>query len=200
MTHNKRSLKTCILACIAGLLISTAAYGQDTPDPAPTEPAVALMDAGAAVEAPSEGTAPEAATEAPPTEPGLPGEEAPAEPADADAPAELPDLGTVGEIKVAVTDGNYALAGLLMLMLIVGFLRWGAGKFEFLGFFNGKLGGYILVFTSSTGGMMIMTLTAGGSITFKVVSEAVIFGFGAIGGWEAFKDYRNRKPKADAAG
>lgn len=187
---------------LAGLLICSTAHGQDSPPVAPSEPVAALIDAGTpADEAPAE-TAPAASEEAPEKAPapeaGADSAEA-ADPAAEEAP-KLPDVGSLGEIKDAVTDGNYPLAALLILVFLVAILRWGASKLDFLSFFNGKLGGYILVFTSSAAGMLLTTLGAGGSITFKGVSEALLFGFGAIGGWEAWKDWRkSRKPAEEPA-
>ena len=121
----------------------------------------------------------------------------PAEPDGAKDAADDP-LGTLAEVRAAVQDGNWGLAVLLVLMLIVAGLRWGAGKIGFLSFFKGKLGGYMLVFTSSAGGMMLTVLGAGGAISFATVSNAIIFGFGAIGGWEAWKDIKTKKAKAEA--
>ena len=107
-------------------------------------------------------------------------------------------LGTLGEIRGAVQSGNWGLAVLLALMLLVALLRWGAAKLGFLSFFNGKLGGYMLVFTSSAGGMLLTVIGGGGSLSFSTISQALIFGFGAIGGWEAWKDIKSKKPKVEA--
>jgi hypothetical protein len=173
----------CTLVTILGFSMPASLYAQPVADAAP-------------VVTESEPPAP---TPAP-----VPAETAPVE-ADAEKPEAVTPaekvakdpLGTAGEIKEAVQSGNWGLAVLLILMLIVGFLRWGAGKIGFLSFFKSTLGGYILVFTSSSGGMLLTVLGAGGSLTFATISEAVVFGFGAIGGWEAWKDIKKKKASAE---
>lgn len=189
------------LAVTLGLLAPSASlYAQE----APAAP-VAELDAGTAVagspEAPATPGEAAASEPAPAEENGAP-VEASGEPSEAEAdPAEeaaKDPLGTAGKVKEAVQSGEWGLAVLLSLMLIVSFLRWGSSKFEFLGFFEGKLGGYILVFTTSAGGMLLTVLGAGGSLTFTTISQAAVLGFGAIGGWETVKDIKNRKKKAEA--
>ena len=179
--------------------------------------AFAITAPASAIQAQEAATPPSIATEASEGTSGLDGGLAPApapaaeapvaaateasEPAPADGAKDAADdpLGTLGEIRSAVQDGNWGLAVLLALMLLVALLRWGAGKIGFLSFFKGKLGGYLLVFTSSTGGMLLTVIGGGGSLSFSTISQAVIFGFGAIGGWEAWKDVKSKKPKAEAA-
>ena len=122
---------------------------------------------------------------------------APSEAAAAESVADNP-VGAVRDLRGAVRSGDWDLAILLILMMAVSLLRWGAGKLDALSFFAGKLGGYVLVFASSSGGMLLTVLSAGGSLSLATVSEAAVFGFGAIGGWETIKDIRKRDPKAAA--
>jgi len=179
-----------LVATLAILAPSAAAYAAQDAAPLPTpaseeQPVAAIEDSPSVPEA-DPAPKPEAEPAPSDTPTGL-------EPAS--DPAKDP-VGTLGEIKTAVQSGNWGLAVLLILMLLVSALRWGAGKFEFLSFFKGKLGGYLLVFTASTGGMLLTVVGAGGALSFSAISQAVVFGFGAIGGWEAWKDVKS-KSKAE---
>ncbi len=183
----KKFTLSALVAMVALMSPMGALYAQ--PD---ETPAVVAFDAGTPAEADFEPTlAPEeaAASETAPSE-----ENGVAVETSGDA---YDPIGTIGEIREAAMGGHWALMVLLSLMLIVGFLRWGVGKFEFLGFFKSKLGGYVLVFATSTGGMLITVLNTGGSLTFATISQAALLGFGAIGGWEAWKDIKSKKKPAE---
>ena len=195
--------KCLIVLALVGVLSAAPADAQPDNAPAPAEPAPAAAEPAPApdtapADKPAEGK-PEASEEAPAkpaesVEPTADGEK-PAE--EAERPEEASQLDAGKSAYEAAAAGDYGLAVLWGLIFIIGLLRLGAEKgpdWGWLNFFSGKLGGYILAFGAAAAGTMILELQiAGGKFGWQVVSEGIIFGFAAIGGWQTIKDYKNRK-------
>jgi hypothetical protein len=85
----------------------------------------------------------------------------------------------------AVMKGQFALAGALMLVLLVAFMRrYGSKKFPF---FKTDTGGTLLTFLGSLGGAVSTALLAGAGLSFSVMTTAIGVAATASGGYTMIK-------------
>jgi hypothetical protein len=143
------------------------------PAPAPTTPEVAPAPAAPAAEERPSATEPVAST--PAEEPG----------SISDDPVKF-----AGKVLGWVMDGEYGLAAMGALMLVLILLRAGAGKVDALNWFKTRWGGWALNLGTSTLGAILTGRLAGEPVTTRLVLTGLLIGFAAAGGVEFFKDVK----------
>ena len=175
----KKRLITTFLAAMLLSLPGAHALANDAGAPVTAsetiEAPVALDDAPAAPEAPSEAeevTTPEATAEE-------------ANTAGADAAVKAPDPGTLKDIYDAGKGGDWRSFVVLLLMFLVGFMRWAATKWERLDRMlnsEGDWSGAMLVFGLSLMGAFATAWQADGATMnfalFQAAAENAILAFG----------------------
>jgi hypothetical protein len=99
----------------------------------------------------------------------------------------------------AVHTGNFKLAAAFALVLVVALIRKGSQYFTPFKWFTTDKGGALLALLGGVFGAVASGLVAGHAFNLELVTDGMVVGFTAAGGWTAVKKFLAPTPPAPPA-